>query len=455
MSNDQFVHAAEAIFQQALNLPNGAEIVILADETTIEPVTILAEAAIQSGFHPIPLYFTTQMQRVLGSGEVMPILAAILDDVAATLICLTGAADCLPFRDTIRRAAWNAGCKVAHMPGIDAPTLLLADVDYQQVNHDCELLALALVKGRYLAIHSKDRRGNEYRLDTRLDPWKRFPIISDGIIQNASWGNVPSGETYIAPPEGAAEGEIVIDGSMPGHLLASDEELVLSFRNGQLVSFSPQGSSAANYLQAKYIDYAQKSGDRNWSYLAEIGFGVNPRVQRLTGNALLDEKCFGSVHIALGDSEDMGGNIRSAIHCDMVCCQPTVTIDDKLIVRQGQLRMVPEEWREDHRYIPVDAPWSGDREVGITAKDTEIDGDQRLRRVWHTSSGRVCSVPVGNDPTAQQAARLYSLLRNSGTQWVSFRNIASRRGFNQSLVQQLLTLLVQYGLVDFRDTEGM
>ena len=106
MFNDQFVHAAEAIFQQALNLPNGAEIAILADETTIEPVTILAETAIQAGFHPIPLYFTTQMQRSLADGEVMPILAAILDDVAATLICLNGAADCLPFRDMIRRTAW-------------------------------------------------------------------------------------------------------------------------------------------------------------------------------------------------------------------------------------------------------------------------------------------------------------------------------------------------------------
>lgn len=453
MSHDQALHAAETIFQQALILPDGAEIAIVADETTIKPATILAETAVRLGYHPLPLYFTSEMQRSLGDRELMPTFSAVLDDVAATLICLNGAADCLAFRDTIRRTAWNVGCKVAHMPGIDLPTLLLADVDYQQLSRNCELLALALVKGRYLVIRSRDHLGNEHRLRIHLNPWKRLPIISDGIIQSASWGNVPSGETFIAPPEGVAEGEIVIDGSLPGHLLAPDDELILSFQKGQLVSITPRQSPAARYLQEKYIDFAKRSGDPNWSSLAEIGFGVNPRVQHLTGNALLDEKRYGSVHIALGDNEDMGGHIKSAIHCDMVCCQPTVTIDDKLIIAGGQLRLDSKEWREDHQYVAIGDFWREETQVRVTAVDVETDAQQCLRRIWHASSGRICSVPVGNDVTAQQAAKLYGHLRNGG-QWTPLHQIVNRREFNAQGTQQLLTLMQQYGLVDIRESDG-
>ena len=49
--------------------------------------------------------------------------------------------------------------------------------------------------------------------------WDRLPVASDGIIRDGAWGNVPSGETYIAPMEGTAEGQVLINGSIPGLVL--------------------------------------------------------------------------------------------------------------------------------------------------------------------------------------------------------------------------------------------
>lgn len=450
-SQEQMTHAAETILTQCLNLPTGAEIVILADETTIDTASILAEAALKLDLHPILTYFNTQMQIALGGQNLSPMLQTALNEAAAALICLNSTPKCLPFRDHVRQTAWNPGCKVAHMPGISQNTLLLADVDYETFKNQCEMLALALAKGHQIEIISWDQRGHEYCLKAILEPWIRLPIISDGIIQAGSWGNVPSGETYIAPPEGLAEGAIVIKGSLPGYRIGPGEEIILHFQRGHLVEMAPLDSPAAQYLQQTQIEFARSRGDQNWSNLAEIGLGVNPNVHELTGNPLLDEKKYGTVHIALGDNIDMGGQVKSCIHCDMVCLAPRVSIDGKVILDGGQIILQTKDWCEDYREIDPTEAWHSGLSLKCTAINTSIDGQGRLKRLWDTSSGRVCAVPVGNDRTAQMAASIYQLIQRSA-QPITLHSLAhqnSRSDLTQLL--QLTYLLKLYSLVSTQD----
>jgi leucyl aminopeptidase (aminopeptidase T) len=440
------INAAQTIFADCLALPPSAKLIIFTDETTCDVANVLGETAVKMGLWPLTVYYTKQMQIELGE-QVQEDQWEFLSTAAAVMICLNASEKCFPFRDHVRKAAWQAGCKVAHMPGIDLDILELAEVNYPVLQANCEILALALAKGRHIRIGTVDSLDRQYQLDVNLDPWMRLPIISDGIIQQGSWGNVPSGETFIAPPENQANGEIVIDGSVPGCVISRGKEIVLSFREGRLVDWQPRDAPAAVQLEQIASQYARENNDPGWDVLAEIGLGVNPRVETVTGNALLDEKKYGSLHVALGDNKDMGGSNESCIHCDMVSLRPRVKIDGLPILANGDLIVNQMDWREDYRTLSVPVEWDKNMLVRPTAIDTEVDAKSLLRRVWHTGSGRVCSVPVGDDESAKLAHHLYKRLKRNGKS----ESIGRITHFFSTLpgedVLRLIHLLQRYSLV--------
>ncbi len=83
-------------------------------------------------------------------------------------------------------------------------------------------------------------------------------------------------------------------------------------------------------------------GDPNWRILAELGIGANDGVRQLKGVSLVDEKCLGTVHIALGDNSTFGGRNESAVHEDLVTLAPTLNIDGKPILQKGVYMLRPE-----------------------------------------------------------------------------------------------------------------
>ena len=440
------ISASQTIFTNCLALPPFAKLIIFTDETTRDVAEILGETAVQMGLWPLTVYYTRQMQVELGE-HVQEDQWEFLSTAAAVMICLNASEQCFPFRDHVRKTAWQSGCKVAHMPGVDLDILELAEVDYPVLQANCEILALALAKGRHIRIQTMDSQGRQYQLEVDLDPWRRMPIISDGIIQTGSWGNVPSGETFISPPENQANGEIVIDGSVPGCIISPGREMVLSFRKGRLVDWQPRDVPAAMHMEQIAFQYARENNDLCWDVLAEIGLGVNPMVKDVTGNALLDEKKYGSLHIALGDNMDMGGTNVSSIHCDMVSLRPRVEIDGLPILADGELTIDQLDWREDYRKLSAPSDWAKNMLVRPSAIDTEVDGKSQLRRIWHTGSGRVCSVPVGNDESAKLAHLLYKRLKRNGKLESIERITHSFSALSAEDVLKLIYLLQSYGLV--------
>lgn len=456
-------HAAETILIKCLGLPADAELAIVADETTRALAELVAVTAAAHAYQPYVLYFPIQLQHSHTERALPETVRVALNDANATILCVHGSPDGLAFREQVRQAAIARGSKVAHMPGANWRSLLAADTDYERLTRQCQDLALALAKGQRIEITSFDRTRGEHLLTAQLAPWERMPVISDGIIQDGAWGNVPSGETFIAPLEDTAEGEIVINGSLPGMVMSPAQELVLEFRGGRLVRLSPSDSAAAQHLRKTVLDSAQQRGDPNWSNLAEIGLGVNPHIRRLTGIPLLDEKKYGTLHIALGDSTDMGGVVASLIHCDMVCRKPRVCVDGKAIVERGKVMFRPAEWREDHRNAHgADAPERAC--VALTTVQARIDKRGELRRQWHTATGRVDSVPVGSEASAQKAARVWHILRESGGM-LDLDSLTERLAHAEANrmprkeVWQLVQLLAAYGLVQSKavdcDSNGL
>lgn len=440
-------HAAYMLVTRCLALPAGSELAIVADETTLPIVHALTEAAESLDHRTHVMYFHSSVQREFARRALGESVKAALRDVAGTALCVNGSSDCLPFRESIRRAAWDRGRKVAHMPGANWNTLLAADTDYDELSRICEQLAWALAKGREIQITSFDRAGRAHTLTADLSGWDRMPIISDGIIADGAWGNVPSGETYIAPLEGSAEGEIVIDGSLPRRVLWPNEELVLRFEKGRLVSIQPEDSQAYQHLWNSTLQHACEQNDPNWNNLAEIGLGANRRIRRLTGVSLLDEKKFGTVHIAMGDNMDMGGALESLIHCDMVCLRPEVTIDGKRIMSAGRITLDESDWLENYRALELPDEIAGKTHVVRTGVEARSDGHGRLCRQWDTSSGRRCSIPVGDQETAIRAAGLWRAIRENGRSLAMSDLFQQSRESSERDFWRLLLVLELYELI--------
>ena len=95
----------------------------------------------------------------------------------------------------------------------------------------------------------------------------RQGISSRGLFhQPGSSGNLPTGEAYIAPVEGTAEGEIIIDGSIAkiGVLKAP---LHVNVEKGLAVNFKgPDGVRLENIL----------GPNKNARNIGELGIGTNP-----------------------------------------------------------------------------------------------------------------------------------------------------------------------------------
>jgi hypothetical protein len=446
-----YVHAAKTILRDCLQIPPSASFLIFSDETTIETTRILLEAAAELSLCPISLYYETAQQ-----AQLIDLLLPVFDEMffgesPAVLNCISFAPESFHFRDQIRTTAWNAGCRVAHMPGIAPDTLLLAGVDQQVMSADCEMLALTLLKGSRIAIETQDRAGNVHRLEAGIHA---SPTISDGVIDRKSWGNVPSGETFITPDFGSAEGSIVIDGSLPGLVISLTEPLILQFSQGRLVDILPQASAAAQHLRSTQIEQAMRKQDKNWSLLCEIGIGANPMVTQLTGNPLLDEKKRGTLHIAIGDNIDMGGAIESAIHCDMVTHSPVVLVDNHVIVANGELVIDRNVWQDDHRTLITPPEWHLDSEIVRTGSTAYVDGNRRLRRSWYTDSGKLCSVQVGRDQTAWRLGNVYEALQRSGHP-TTCRKLSETLICSAEEILQLTYLMTRYQLTELCRTDRL
>jgi leucyl aminopeptidase (aminopeptidase T) len=139
----------------------------------------------------------------------------------------------------------------------------------------------------------------------------------------------PNGEAAVAPVEGTPNGTVVIDTTIqhPGSLKSPVKWLV---EEGRIVKI--EGGVEAKMFE----DWLDKYGDDNSRVLSEIAIGTN-RWAKVTGSMREDRKIWGYCHVGFAMNLDIGGKVKSNIHGDGVISKPTLYIDDKLIVDNGNI----------------------------------------------------------------------------------------------------------------------
>ncbi|MER2090837.1 MAG: aminopeptidase [Sporosarcina sp.] len=214
---------------------------------------------------------------------------------------------------TVARKSANAkGISVITMPGITEDMFLngAMSADYSIVEKETNEMTTKLTDARKVTIIT----GGQHELIIPVDGREGVP--STGVFRKkGASGNLPSGEAYIAPIEGLAEGSIEINGTISTIGLL-EEPVILSIEKGRLVSAS--GKDGEKLLEIL--------GEGDGRLLCEFGIGTN-HAARLTGIILEDEKAYNTIHVAFGSNHTFGGTIKTNVHIDCVTKNPVVKWD--------------------------------------------------------------------------------------------------------------------------------
>lgn len=226
-----------------------------------------------------------------------------------------------------RLAATRRGTRIATMPTITRETFVRCmSVDYDELGRAGNRLAVELSAAATCRITSGAGT------DVLLSLEGRRAICDDGDLRaRAAFGNLPAGEAFIAPVETSANGLVVFDGSLAGFGLLR-EPLRVTLVDGRIVG--------ADGAAGEWLLGTLDSGGETGRVIAEIGIGTNPAAI-LTGTVLEDEKAIGTVHLAFGTNASFGGANVSDVHIDGVLLGPTLELDGRLLLRDGELLSPP------------------------------------------------------------------------------------------------------------------
>jgi hypothetical protein len=351
------------------------------------------------------------------------------------------------------------GKRFGHMPGANLEVLAHAvNINYVEATSRCDDLALALTLGEKVRLQTyvfdvDGNRQESYDLHFEIGGLNRSPITSTGIIPLGTWGNLPGGETFIAPIEDSASGVFVLNGAFKNYVISRPGHLLLEFEAGRMVKVTgtPDEEAAFN----KILDYARARSDVNYDSLAELGIGVNPGIKELTGNALFDEKCHGTAHIAIGDSSRYGGKHSSKIHEDLISHAPSLWVDEQPILDGGDNAFVSTTWREElNDWIRDDEPIDADSIVTRTTIKAGPGFAGRLRVRRNVTAGRVCLYTIGEPATGRTLNTIYAAIP-AIPQQIKLQELYRVVGhadpsLAEKLIDAALRILWRHGLVTVR-----
>ena len=312
----ELLAAATIAVRDCMGARPGESILVVTDEP-LRAIGYALRAAARDLGHDVLL--AEILPRATNGEEPPPPIAELMTKVDVVL-CPTSKS--LTHTDA-RRAASAAGVRVGTLPGVTEEIMIRCmNADYHRIaertHRLCDLL------GRAKTVRVRAPAGT----DVTLPIAGREVHASTGLFrEKGQWGNLPTGEAYLAPLEGLSNGVVVVDGSMAGVGVTS-RPIRIGIENGYATQITGGPEAAA---LVKLLEPHGRDG-RN---VAEFGIGTNDRA-KLTGVILEDEKVMGTIHIAFGDNKSMGGSVRVASHLDGLVKEPSVWLDDRQIMERGR-----------------------------------------------------------------------------------------------------------------------
>ena len=223
-----------------------------------------------------------------------------------------------------RKNASDKGARIVTMPGITVGTIKRTiDIDYSKLEKVHKKIADIMDKGEYVRIKTTLGTNIGFSIDGRRAVGRDSGLFT----RKGAFGNLPTGEIFIAPVEGTANGTFIADASFAG-IGKLERPIKIYVENGYVVKIEGD--------KAEVLDEVLDSAGKEARNIAEFGIGTNENA-KITGNILEDEKVIGTCHIALGNNAGFGGKVNVQLHIDGIIKKPTIFVDNKKILDDGRL----------------------------------------------------------------------------------------------------------------------
>jgi len=311
--------AAEVVLKKCMALKDFESCMILTDENKLN----IASAFLKSAEQITKNVKLIQIPVGKVNGEEPPVHVA--EQMKDFNVIIMPTSKSLSWTKAREEATTN-GTRVASMPGITKEIMeRCVDVPYGNMKSTTVDIAKNLSSADKIEITSPS--GTNITMSVKGMDW--FGSDSGIYNQPGKWGNLPSGEAFVAPVETTTNGTAVIDASMAG-IGKIEHPITIIIKDGFAVDI--KGGQEAKDFKQMLDDVKSKKAFN----VAELGIGTNPKAV-ISGAVLEDEKVLGTCHIAFGNNSLFGGTTDVPIHVDGIIKKPTIKADGKLIMENGQL----------------------------------------------------------------------------------------------------------------------
>ena len=212
-------------------------------------------------------------------------------------------------------------------------------VDYREVSAEAEKLRLGMTRADWVEIDF------EYAgrvLTLHLDLGKQEAQKSHGLClgENPDVANLPAGEIYFVPTGASGAFPMKYEDGTIGLMHVSDGRI----RQAELLKGNQETIDAHNKKLA---------GDPVTGELGELGFGT--QILPFSGRDIQDEKIRGTIHVATGRSDHLGGtltpdkfaNRENATHDDILFAPhktPEIGLKQARMLRDGKVTVLIENY---------------------------------------------------------------------------------------------------------------
>ncbi len=313
---DTLKRAIQSVFKDCLRLKTTESLLILADA----PMQNLA-----ASFHQCVTHFNQQSIFLVlpalksVNNEPSQSIARLLKEVDVAILLTSNSLS----HTTARRTACKSGTRIVSMPNVTEEILTRTMTsDYKEMMRRSRRIADILTIGHSVTIQT------DAGTDLSFSIIRKKGKTDTGMIhEKGLFSNLPAGEACIGPVEGSANGKLVVDLSF-ARVGLLENPVKFTIRDGYVQRIA--GNSEAESIRHLLRPYGTPG-----RLIAELGIGTNPHA-KVTGCTLEDEKSIGTAHIALGNNLSFEGKNDVKCHFDGVFKDPTIWIDNKLILKKGE-----------------------------------------------------------------------------------------------------------------------